>query len=309
MKWGMRRVNRDEGQGTVVYIHPWEIDPGQPRMKTAGRRGFSSHYVNLGRTEAQAPPPAPRLPLRAHARLLGLAPDRATDGGHRLLGSRSSRWSPTCTSAIPCCSSWCRGRGRVGSRKGADHARRSTMVIAAYNEEQAIAGKLDNSLALDYPRRSSRHHGRVRRLDRRHQRIVRNATYAGRVKLLALDGRRRQDRRPERRRRGRPGRDPGVLRRHHDVRPGCRARDGRQLRRPARRQRRRRRPLRRGERGGHRQGPPVYWNYESLDPPRESQIFTGASARPAASTRCGGASTPRSTPPRSATSCSPPRSC
>jgi len=26
-----------------------------------------------------------------------------------------------------------------------------TMVIAAYNEEQAIAGKLDNSLALDYP--------------------------------------------------------------------------------------------------------------------------------------------------------------
>jgi polysaccharide deacetylase family protein (PEP-CTERM system associated) len=51
MKWGMRRVNRAEGKGTVVYIHPWEIDPGQPRMKTAGRRGFSSHYVNLASTE------------------------------------------------------------------------------------------------------------------------------------------------------------------------------------------------------------------------------------------------------------------
>ena len=49
----MRRVNRQEGQGTVFYIHPWEVDPEQPRMKTAGRRGFSSHYVNLGRTEAK----------------------------------------------------------------------------------------------------------------------------------------------------------------------------------------------------------------------------------------------------------------
>jgi len=53
MKWGMRRVNRQENQGTVFYIHPWEIDPDHPRMKTAGRRGFSSHYVNLGRTEGK----------------------------------------------------------------------------------------------------------------------------------------------------------------------------------------------------------------------------------------------------------------
>src|ERR1700752_169372 len=53
MKWGMRRLNRDEGQAALVYVHPWEVDPGQPRLKTAGKRGFSSHYVNLGRTEAK----------------------------------------------------------------------------------------------------------------------------------------------------------------------------------------------------------------------------------------------------------------
>ncbi len=53
MRWGMRRVNRREGRSAVVYIHPWEIDPEQPRVKTAGKRGFSSHYVNLGRTEAK----------------------------------------------------------------------------------------------------------------------------------------------------------------------------------------------------------------------------------------------------------------
>jgi hypothetical protein len=34
-------------------VHPWEVDPGQPRLKTAGKRGFSSHYVNLARTEAK----------------------------------------------------------------------------------------------------------------------------------------------------------------------------------------------------------------------------------------------------------------
>ena len=44
---------RARAQAATFYIHPWEIDPGQPRVKTAGRRGFSSHYVNLGRTEAK----------------------------------------------------------------------------------------------------------------------------------------------------------------------------------------------------------------------------------------------------------------
>ena len=53
MRWGMRRVNRKEGKPALVYMHPWEIDPEQPRLKTAGKRGFSSHYVNLGGTEAK----------------------------------------------------------------------------------------------------------------------------------------------------------------------------------------------------------------------------------------------------------------
>lgn len=53
MAWGMRRVNRAEGQPALVYIHPWEVDPGQPRIKTASRRGFSTHYVGLGSNEAR----------------------------------------------------------------------------------------------------------------------------------------------------------------------------------------------------------------------------------------------------------------
>ena len=29
---GIRRVNWEEGQPACVYFHPWEIDPGQPRI-------------------------------------------------------------------------------------------------------------------------------------------------------------------------------------------------------------------------------------------------------------------------------------
>lgn len=32
-----------------VYLHPWEVDPDQPRQPLGGLRGFR-HYVNLRRT-------------------------------------------------------------------------------------------------------------------------------------------------------------------------------------------------------------------------------------------------------------------
>ena len=51
MSWGMRWVNRNEGYPAVIYIHPWELDPDQPRIKTAGKRGFSTHYLGLQQTE------------------------------------------------------------------------------------------------------------------------------------------------------------------------------------------------------------------------------------------------------------------
>lgn len=49
-RWGMRRVLAS-GRPTVTYVHPWEIDPEHPRVRTAGRRGFSMHYVGLRGTE------------------------------------------------------------------------------------------------------------------------------------------------------------------------------------------------------------------------------------------------------------------
>lgn len=41
------------GRPYVFYIHPWEIDPGQPRMDGLGRTSRFRHYVNLGRCEAR----------------------------------------------------------------------------------------------------------------------------------------------------------------------------------------------------------------------------------------------------------------
>jgi len=51
-KWGISRVNCNEGRPVVFYLHPWEIDPGQPRLK-AGRVSAFRHYRNLDRTEAR----------------------------------------------------------------------------------------------------------------------------------------------------------------------------------------------------------------------------------------------------------------
>jgi hypothetical protein len=45
---GLQRVQR-EGLPVVIYIHPWEIDPEQPRL--AGRLSSRlRHYTNLSQT-------------------------------------------------------------------------------------------------------------------------------------------------------------------------------------------------------------------------------------------------------------------
>ena len=40
------------GEPTVLYLHPWEIDPGQPRQ-AVGRKTRINHYYNLGRMESK----------------------------------------------------------------------------------------------------------------------------------------------------------------------------------------------------------------------------------------------------------------
>jgi len=47
-RWGIARVNR-AGHPVVFYIHPWEVDPGQPRLPV-GKLTAVRHYTGLRRT-------------------------------------------------------------------------------------------------------------------------------------------------------------------------------------------------------------------------------------------------------------------
>jgi polysaccharide deacetylase family protein (PEP-CTERM system associated) len=46
----LARVNR-EGKPCVFYFHPWEVDPGQPRISAAPLKSRLRHYLNLDKTE------------------------------------------------------------------------------------------------------------------------------------------------------------------------------------------------------------------------------------------------------------------
>ncbi|MEM2169792.1 MAG: DUF3473 domain-containing protein [Candidatus Bathyarchaeia archaeon] len=47
--WGIHRVNA-EGRPALVYLHPWELDPDQPRLRGSFWRQFL-HYRNLDKME------------------------------------------------------------------------------------------------------------------------------------------------------------------------------------------------------------------------------------------------------------------
>jgi polysaccharide deacetylase family protein (PEP-CTERM system associated) len=49
---GIRALNHAEGQPAIFYLHPWEIDPDQPRV-SVGALSRLRHYYNLDETESR----------------------------------------------------------------------------------------------------------------------------------------------------------------------------------------------------------------------------------------------------------------
>lgn len=49
----LRTINQKEGKPFIFYLHPWEIDPEQPRMQRAKILSKFRHYNNLKRTSAR----------------------------------------------------------------------------------------------------------------------------------------------------------------------------------------------------------------------------------------------------------------
>jgi polysaccharide deacetylase family protein (PEP-CTERM system associated) len=49
-RWGLASINRRESKPFIFYLHPWEIDPDQPRVSTSPLSRFR-HYTNLRKCE------------------------------------------------------------------------------------------------------------------------------------------------------------------------------------------------------------------------------------------------------------------
>ncbi len=49
-RWALARLNQRLSQPFIFYLHPWEIDTEQPRIK-ASRLSQFRHYTNIGKTE------------------------------------------------------------------------------------------------------------------------------------------------------------------------------------------------------------------------------------------------------------------
>jgi polysaccharide deacetylase family protein (PEP-CTERM system associated) len=52
-RWAIRQVNGEAGRPAVFYFHPWEIDPGQPRVADAPLRSKVRHYSRLSAMEGK----------------------------------------------------------------------------------------------------------------------------------------------------------------------------------------------------------------------------------------------------------------
>jgi len=49
--WGLKKINQQDRRPFIFYLHPWELDPQQPRMKNISLKSRFRHYLNLERTE------------------------------------------------------------------------------------------------------------------------------------------------------------------------------------------------------------------------------------------------------------------
>jgi polysaccharide deacetylase family protein (PEP-CTERM system associated) len=51
-RWAIKTIHQRDGQPTIVYFHPWELDPHQPRLTGSWKSRFR-HYNGLAKTEGR----------------------------------------------------------------------------------------------------------------------------------------------------------------------------------------------------------------------------------------------------------------
>ncbi|MCA9751459.1 MAG: DUF3473 domain-containing protein [Gemmatimonadetes bacterium] len=77
LETAFRRMNA-AGQPAVLYLHPWEIDPGQPRLRVRGL-GRITHYTNLAGTAGRLERVLSEFPFDTMTAALQSAPDLARE--------------------------------------------------------------------------------------------------------------------------------------------------------------------------------------------------------------------------------------
>jgi polysaccharide deacetylase family protein (PEP-CTERM system associated) len=80
---GLRRLNHGLSRSFIFYLHPWEVDPGQPRVR-AGWKSTLRHYTNIDRAEGR---------LRQLLAEFRFAPVREVLGMEQSLAAEVASWS------------------------------------------------------------------------------------------------------------------------------------------------------------------------------------------------------------------------
>ena len=75
--WALGRIQSVDCKPGTVYIHPWEVDPEQPRIRSPLKSRLR-HYTNLRRTEARLDRILASFPFAPMASVLEAHPPEAT---------------------------------------------------------------------------------------------------------------------------------------------------------------------------------------------------------------------------------------
>ncbi|MFA5073575.1 MAG: XrtA system polysaccharide deacetylase [Nitrospirota bacterium] len=76
IKQAIFRINEIEEQPAVLYFHPWELDPEQPRIK-AGFKSCFRHYLNIHRMETRIREIVPSFSFDTMHAVLGISTEEA----------------------------------------------------------------------------------------------------------------------------------------------------------------------------------------------------------------------------------------
>ncbi len=77
-RWGMHRINDHERRPAFFYLHPWELDPDQPRL-SAGLLSRFRHYWNLDETEGRVTRLLADFSFDSLRNVIGEAPEQVFD--------------------------------------------------------------------------------------------------------------------------------------------------------------------------------------------------------------------------------------